>query len=45
MKVFCKSLSNISDNVRFTLDQSHYFPAIFNPDIFIRSPFLFRGTD
>ena len=45
VKVFCKSLSNASDNVRFTPPDPHYFPSIFNPGIFIRSPFLFFGNN
>ncbi|MBP0713456.1 MULTISPECIES: hypothetical protein [Burkholderia] len=44
-KDVCKSLSNASDNVRFTPLKPHYFPSIFNPGFFIRSPFLFSGTD
>ncbi|MDR0243147.1 MAG: hypothetical protein LBJ65_16235 [Burkholderia sp.] len=45
MKDFCKSLSNASDNVRFTSLKPHSFQSIFNPGFFIRSPFLFPGTD
>ncbi|CAN0641129.1 hypothetical protein BCEP27_10752 [Burkholderia cepacia] len=45
MKVFCKSLSNASDNVRFTPPNPHYFLSILNPEIFIRSPFLFSGSN
>ncbi|MBR8090987.1 hypothetical protein KDX09_16470 [Burkholderia cenocepacia] len=45
MKDFCKSLSNGSDNVRFSPLKPHSFLLIFNPGIFVRSPFLFSGTN
>ncbi|MCF1366557.1 hypothetical protein LH704_07745 [Burkholderia cenocepacia] len=45
VKDFCKSLSNDSDNVRFSPLKPHSFLLIFNQGIFIRSPFLFFGTN
>ncbi|WP_175881502.1 hypothetical protein [Burkholderia sp. BCC0044] len=45
VKDFCKSLSNASDNVRFIALKPDSFLSIFNPGFFIRSPFLFSGTD
>ncbi|MBJ9595701.1 MULTISPECIES: hypothetical protein [Burkholderiaceae] len=45
VKVFCKSLSNAYDNLRFTPLEPHSFRSISNPAFSIRSPFLFHGTD
>jgi hypothetical protein len=45
VKGFCKSLSNLNDNLRFMgFKTQSLLPAV-NPDIFVRSPFLFSGTN